>query len=57
MTVRCCEFFIFLNRPYPDVKRWYYTQNDAVNLMLKSDFDQRNKKMKKMTFSFTAYYF
>ena len=47
MTVRWCEFFIFLNRPYPDVKRWYYTQNDAVNLMLKSDFDQRNKKMKK----------
>ena len=47
MTVRLCEFFIFLNRPYPDVKRWYYTQNDAVNLMLKSDFDQRNKKNEK----------
>ena len=23
--------------PYPDVKRWYYTQNDAFNLMLRLD--------------------
>ena len=44
MRVRWCDIFIFLNWPYSDVKRWYYTQNDAVNLMLKSDLDQRNKK-------------
>ena len=49
--------FIFSNTPYPAEKRWYYTQNDAFILMVKLDFDQRIKKMKKMTFSFTAYDF
>ena len=29
------------------MKRWYYTQNDALILILNSDFDYRNKKWKK----------
>ena len=33
-------YFYFLKyMPYPDEKRWYYTQNDAFNLILKSNFD------------------
>ena len=54
-TARWCDIFIFSNMPYPDEKRWYCTQNDAFNLILKSDFDLGNKKCKKLTFSFTAY--
>ena len=38
-TVRWFDIFIFPNMPYQDVKRWFYTQNDAFNLILKSDFD------------------
>ena len=57
MTVRWCDIFIFSNRPYPDVKRWYYTQNDAFILMLKSDFDQRIKKMKKNDIFFHSLWF
>ena len=57
MTVRWCDIFIFSNRPYLDVKRWYYTQNDAFNLMLNSDFDQRNKKVKKIGIFFHSLLF
>ena len=38
-TARWCDIFIFSNMPYPDEKRWYHTQNDAFNLILKSNFD------------------
>ena len=37
-TARWCDIFIFSNMPYPDEKRWYYTRDDAFNLILKSDF-------------------
>ena len=57
MTVRWCDIFIFSNRPYPDVKRWHYTQNDTFNLMLKSDFDQRNKKNEKKDIFFHSLLF
>ena len=57
MTVRWCDIFIFSNRPYPDVKRWYYTQNDAFNLMLKPDFDQRNRKNEKIDIFFHSLLF
>ena len=50
-------FFIFSNEPYPDVKRLYYSQNDAFNLMLKSDFGQRNRKNEKIDIFFHSLLF
>ena len=44
ITVRRSDIFIFPNTPYPDKKRRRYTKNDALNLILKSDFDFKQQK-------------
>ena len=36
---------------------FFLPKNDAFNLILMSNFDFRQQKMKKLTFSFTAYYY
>ena len=43
IAARWSDIFIFSNIPYSDEKRWYYTRNDAFNLILKSNFDYRKK--------------
>ena len=57
ITARWRDIFAFLNTPYLDGNCWFYTKYGALNLILKSNFDLEQQKMKKLTFSFTAYHF
>ena len=45
IMARWCHIFIFSNTTYPDEKRGFYTRNDALNLILKSDFDLKWQKI------------
>ena len=41
-------FLFFSNTTNRDEERGFYTRNDAFNLILKSDFDFTQQKMKKL---------
>ena len=59
ITVRWCDIFIFSNTPYPDKKKTWalHTQNNALNLILNSDFHFTQQKMKKIGIFFHSLLF